>query len=410
MKKLCIVLSLALVLSAICLIGCSMPNNQAKDTGNEVAAVFTLDVNPGIRVYVKQDNTVIKIEPTNEDGEEIVQEIDFEGKDFEAVVENVIDEMSEKGYLEDENNSILISLEKEEIDISEKLNKQVNKSFEKHGKKVAIIEQDLKELDKEIEESVEKISKEHNISKGKAHLVGKIREEFPEISEEELVELNVNDLNHILEDTTEDVKQHFEKIDKPADDTYIGREAALETALESLDATLEKATMNNVRMTKGTEGMLYVVKIVFGETEHEITINAESGEIISSESKEYVEINAKEVIDEFCNENNINKDAFKGELEVIVGDKHHKPHVGDENRLTKGEILKVVFDYFEISEKKLSKTDVNVHADEENMVYSVTVRVEDGYIYKVVVEAFSGVLIKAEVNGEEVAISVNKAE
>ena len=108
MKKMLIALTLMLSLLATCLVGCgTVPDNSADNGDSDVtalkadaAAVFTLDVNPGVRIYVKEDNTVIAVEATNEDGEEVVAELDLEGVDYETVVEEIIDKMDEKGYLE----------------------------------------------------------------------------------------------------------------------------------------------------------------------------------------------------------------------------------------------------------------------------------------------------------------------
>ena len=51
MKKLSILLSVIIVLTAVCLAGCVIkPANDEKTLAERSSAVFTLDVNPGVRV------------------------------------------------------------------------------------------------------------------------------------------------------------------------------------------------------------------------------------------------------------------------------------------------------------------------------------------------------------------------
>lgn len=92
MKKTLLALILIVALLTTCFVGCSSVANNGVNKENAdidadnttdsttsdlealkaaAAAVFTLDVNPGVRVCVKADNTVITVEATNEDEREI---------------------------------------------------------------------------------------------------------------------------------------------------------------------------------------------------------------------------------------------------------------------------------------------------------------------------------------------------
>ncbi len=386
MKKLLITLTLISALLITCLASCTVPSDNTDALKANAAAVFTLDVNPGVRVYVDADNAVITVEATNEDGEAIVAELDVEGKNYEDAVEKIIDAMTENGYVDGETGAVLISIEKKDIEISEKINEKINKAFEKHGKKVSVIEQELDEMDEELKEELDKIAEKHHISRGKAQLIEKIREEFPELSEEELASLKVGDLGVILDETSEHVKEHFKKLDKPATDKYIEREAALDAALASLELKIDDVAMPLVRITREDGKMVYEVRFVNGGMSYEITLDAETAEILSSESEEYVEIDPKEMMDEFFNKH---------------GDK--KDHAHDE-LLSRGELLKSIFEELEIPADKLDKIDVRLHESKDGAVYSVTVKTESGDVYKLVVEAFTGSIIKAECNGTAVEI------
>ena len=72
MKKLLISITLIIALLC-CFVSCdAFGGTDALDAAKaNAAAVFTLDVNPGVRVYVDAENCVIALEATNADGEKI---------------------------------------------------------------------------------------------------------------------------------------------------------------------------------------------------------------------------------------------------------------------------------------------------------------------------------------------------
>lgn len=423
MKKYFISFALVFALLATCLVGCAIvPDDTASNAASDVevlkadaAAVFTLDVNPGVRIYVKEDNTVIAVEATNDDGEEVVAELEINGLDYETVVEEIIDKLEEKGYLEGESNSILISVEKKVKDISEKVNKKISEAFEKHGKKASVIEQDLDELDEQTEKAIGEIAEKYRISEGKARLIEQIRGEFPELPVEELASLKVNDLGIMLEETSDDVKEQFKRIGKAIEDDYVGRQEALNVALESLELTLEDVTMPRVHITRDDGKMLYEVEFVYDGMEYEITIDAESGEILATESIEFKEIDAKEIIDSFCKEHNIGTDAFRDHMfQDIPGfgewqDKWHDGSV-EEKLLTKSELLKSVMEELGISAESLKRTEVMIHNTESGTVFSVTIENDAGDVYSLVVEAYTGTIIRAELNGTTIEITIDSEE
>ena len=414
MKKTLIALTLIFTLLASCLVGCGMLPNAETQKAN-AAAVFTLDVNPGVRIYVKDDNTVIALEATNEDGKTVVAELDVDGESYEAAVEEIIDKMNEKGYLDGEESSVLISVEKKAIDISEKVNEKINKAFEKHGKRAAVIEQELTRLDENLGKLVSEIAKEHNISEGKAHLIEKIREEFPELSEKDLASLKVNELAMMLEDTSDDVKGHFKKIEKAAIGSFIGRDAALTAALTSLEITAEDIRMQRVRVTRDDGKTVYEVEFVYNDMEYEITVDAESGSILETESEEFEEFDAKGFIDDFCDKNGIDINGIKDSImnEIFGGDKKDGEKDGqkeDAKPLSRGELLDKILSALEISEETLKKTDVSLHETENGTVCSVTVELTTGKTYKLIVSGHNGSILKAELNGETIEIPAKAAE
>ena len=409
MKKFLLAFTLMFTLLACCLTGCNTDAVLDAEKAN-ASAVFTLDVNPGVRIYVKSDNSVISVEATNEDGDDVVSELDVVGEDYELVVEEIVDKLNEKGYIENEESSVLISIEKNAEGISEKINGRLEKAFEKHGKKACVIEQKLEKIDEEIEKTIEKIAKKHRISEGKAHLIEKIREEFPELSEEELAKLNVNELAIMLHETSDDVKGHFEKLEKAVEHGFVAKEQALANALASLEISESDVKMQRVRIVHEEGKLYYEVEFVYDGMEYEITVEAKTGVIVETESEEFEEFDAEGFIKDFCDRHEINPDEFKDQIingifgnEGQYGDK--KPEHTDEKRVSKGELLKGILEKLNIAADSLKKTDVRIYEAESGTVYSVMLETDGGDVYRIVVEAYSGSVIKAELNGNTLDIA-----
>ena len=396
MKKTLLSILLVLVLSLGTLIGCA-PVADDPDPTDKAAAVYTMDVNPGVRIFVDTEGKVIIVEATNEDGEAIVRDLEFEGLDFEEVTEKVIDALTAAGFVKGDESSILITLEKAEIDISEKLNDKIEKAFEKHGKTVSVIQQNLEKLDNEIEKELERLADKHHISNGKANLIEMIREEFPELSEEELAGLNVNELRMLLEDATDDIKERFEKFGEIVCEEYKSRKEAVLIALTALEldvTDLARLPVIEVRATNRDGVMLYSVEIILEGMKHEVLINAKTGEVLETESKEYEPFDPEAALEEYLGKHGIDCDSLKDYFESMMKPDGEKP----EHQLTRGEILSLVLDELDIPEDSIRFTEVKLHTGRHDLVFRVVIETESDR-YELVLEAFSGEIIKAELNG-----------
>lgn len=399
-------LALVLVASLIVAMLCSCvvtPTTDDSGEGKEAKTVFTIDVNPSIKIYADANDKVINVEAENEDGEKIVAELDFENLDLEKVVENAIDKMCEKGYIEGEYGDVLISFEKNAEDVSEKINKKINEAFEKHGKEAGVIEQKLNDLDKEAREELEKFAKENDISVGKARLIEKIREEFPELDDKELCELKVKELKSLLNETSEHTKKQFEKIDQRINEELASKEEAINAAIESLEIALEEGAeyKTEIRTFMKDGELVYNVEIIYGEEKYEITLDAKTIEILETEVKKFEEFDPEKFAKDYMDKHGIDKDSLKEHFKGEYGDL-----IPDEIKieLTPAQAKQIALMYVPFASLRLEKTDVEVHETEEDTFFVVTIELEDDSSYEVVIEASSLTVVKLSVNGEEVTI------
>lgn len=76
-----------------------------------VESTVSLDVNPSIEIQVNAKEHVLKVEPKNEDGRKVVGEMDFSGSSLDVTVNALIGSMLRNGYLNENANSILVSVD-----------------------------------------------------------------------------------------------------------------------------------------------------------------------------------------------------------------------------------------------------------------------------------------------------------
>ena len=82
------------------------------------------------------------------------------------------------------------------------------------------------------------------------------------------------------------------------------------------------------------------------------------------------------------------------------------PNPKKQRPLSRGELLKIAINALGISEESLKKTDIKLHETENDMLCTVTVETDAGDVYKLVAEAYSGTLMKVELNGAEIEIGI----
>lgn len=446
MKKFVFGLSLILAVLALCLTSCGS-EPVIFDHATELATtVLTLDINPGVRFYVDDDQKVLKIEAVNEDAVDIVNSLSVENQDLETAVEKTVEKLVDQGYLDEESNSVLVSFEKRNGDeVAEKVRQRINQSMKKKGIDAAVIEQDVAEVAEEISSFAE----EAGITVGKANLIEKIREELPELDGKELAELRMNDLNLILETVSEELRGQFKCNGKPNEGRYIDMKAAIEYAIA--DAGLAEDDIGSIHFKSARYGredgrMVLMVYIRTVDMEYEYIFDAETGEILEREIENYKEFDISAALDSFLQEhedelkdflddtglsdweNKIFNDA-KDFFDRVHGQKHESEDRGEKpddreddkgdrtpeteekpSYITRAEAMKQALETLKMAARDLRRTNIRVLESEEGCVIQVELTVKNGDVYRVYIEAGSGIIVKAECNGEKVEIALPEAE
>ena len=117
-------LSLVIVfLTILMLTACGKNTKEFKKPEN-YSSVLIVTINPQFKLYLDEVGTVLAVEPVNDDAKEINDDIDFEGQNYEKVVEKIVTTANDKGFVkEDARINLEVVEAKEEIKKDEIINK-----------------------------------------------------------------------------------------------------------------------------------------------------------------------------------------------------------------------------------------------------------------------------------------------
>ena len=409
-------------------------------TGNNaVASVVSIDVNPSIEMKLNKKDVVVEIKALNEDGQKILGNMDLVGTDVEVALNALIGSMITNGYIDELENSVLVSVDNNNADknaaLREKLNAIISGLITTENAEGAVIALQIDKNDTDSASLADKLG----ISLGKAQLILSLCANNAKYDPESLAKLGINELSLLLQEIGAELKGEF--VGSASDKAYIGVEKAKAAALEYAKVT-EDMVYGSIKVEfEHDDGMMiYEVEFVVEGVRYEIEVNAVNGNIISCEKKnrdvliggavgEYV--SAKEVediISAYCPERqewngfeyNFQYDdgvliceaeiSYKGieyEFEVnaktrevlsVESDRYY--HYEDnssgnseENGLiTKEQALKKVLDRAGLAEDDISR--LNIELDHDDNVWKYEIEFISGkYEYEAEVNADTGEII-----------------
>ena len=252
-------------------------------TGNSTFAVVGLDVNPSVEISINKKEKVVSVDAVNEDGEQILNDMDLEGTDLDVACNALVGAMLTKGYLTDTSNGLLVSVMSDNEDkgkeIESRLSGNLNTYLEDSEVATAIIGQVVRD-----DADIEAFAHENNVSLGKAWLISTlVNTGDPKMTEDSLLKLSVKDLILLTQ------KKELSDVDSYGEaDTseYIGNEKALAAALEY--AGLTESQVSNVHVSYECDdgAIVYDVEFNSGGQEYEFDVNAITGEIVVEEIDE----------------------------------------------------------------------------------------------------------------------------
>lgn len=249
---------------------------------NAVDSVVSIDVNPSVELQLNKKEKVVSFMAVNDDGAEILKDIDIKGMSVETAVENVLDTMKDKGYMDGDKSSVLISVknknQKNADKLSDKLLDHAYESMGKNHSSPAVLSQSLSDGD-----SSKEIAKKYGLSHGKAKLITKIMEKDSLLTIDKLAGLPMNDLNLLIQQNGIEL-DGIKCKGTATDTTYITAEAAKLSAFAEAGVKETDVTDIKVKMDCDHRTMVYEVEFTVDGIEYEYEISAQTGEILDFEA------------------------------------------------------------------------------------------------------------------------------
>lgn len=258
---------------------------------NAVASVVSLDVNPCVRLEVNREEKVLSATPVNDDANQILDGMDLTGTDLEVAVNAVIGSLLKHGYVDELANSVLISVEDDDLTrgaaLEEKLTGEISQVLESASINGAILSQSFA-----TDDALQQKAEEYGISQGKAALIQTLVDSSSHLTFESLVGLSINELNLLANSeaaadlTGQNGEQESIRSTGTASQSgYVGVDAATQTALTH--AGVQQSQLDYLEADYDYEDGRMVYEVEFGVSgvEYEYDIDAATGAIIKAEQE-----------------------------------------------------------------------------------------------------------------------------
>ena len=247
-------------------------------TANAVDSVVMLDVNPSISLTVNARDRVISADALNEDAQVILGDMKLKGTDLEVAVNALIGSMVQNGYLDDLQNSILVSVENDDPDRSAQLQQTVRQTisgiFQDDTMEASVLTQSVSE-----DAELATLAEQYQISLGKAALIQEVIAQDSTLTFASLAPLTVNEIALITASrnlTTDTVTQTGSASTK----AYITPEEAQSAAFTHAGVSENEVSRLEIEFDSEDGIMVYEVEFYAGTTEYDYDINARTAEVL----------------------------------------------------------------------------------------------------------------------------------
>ncbi len=268
-RRMALVASLALLVALGTMLGVLEQNDRVADT-------VMLDVNPSIRLEINQKDQVLHALGNNEDGQNILKDVDVIGAKAEDAVADIVDAMYENGYITEATNSVLISVENNAA-LLNKLSSKTQEKINGYGFSGSIMSQQVTES-----EALKQTAQELGISTGKAQLISNIVQADEEAIPEELSKLKINDLN-LIASTAPLQENELEVLGQASASAYIGEDAAKAIVRAALGWEEDKGLFS-VKFNSADGKVFYSVKTRTETMWYNYSVDATTGAVNWSKS------------------------------------------------------------------------------------------------------------------------------
>ncbi len=207
-----------------------------------------IDVNPGVEIVTNKKNKVLEVQPTNQDGASVIDGMNLKNTELKVAVNALIGSMVQKGYIQNDNTGILVTVRNDNEDKANKVKAEVlndiNTALSTNSVQATVINQTVKST-----VDAKKFAAEINISIGKAVFVLNLAAKDGSLDAKELAKMKVSEIASLVvqkgidirdivdydsdDSIWENIADAIEDIDEDAREKGIATSAAVENTTVS---------------------------------------------------------------------------------------------------------------------------------------------------------------------------------
>lgn len=207
-----------------------------------------IDVNPGVEIVTNKKNKVLEVQSTNQDGAAVIDGMNLKNTELKVAVNALIGSMVQKGYIQNDNTGILVTVRNDNEDKANKVKAEVlndiNTALLTNSVQATVINQTVKTT-----VDAKKFAAENNISIGKAVFVLNLAAKDGSLDAKELAKMKVSEIASLVvqkgidirdivdydsdDSIWENIADAIEDIDEDAREKGISTSAAVENTTVS---------------------------------------------------------------------------------------------------------------------------------------------------------------------------------
>ena len=204
-----------------------------------------IDVNPGVEIVTNKKNKVLEVQSTNQDGADVIDGMNLKNTELKVAVNALIGSMVQKGYIQNDNTGILVTVRNDNEDKANKVKAEVlndiNTALSTNSVQATVINQTVKTT-----VDAEKFAAENNVSIGKAVFVLNLAAKDASLDAKELAKMKVSEIASLVvqkgidirdivdydsdDSIWENIADAIEDIDEDAREKGIAASAAVENS------------------------------------------------------------------------------------------------------------------------------------------------------------------------------------
>ncbi|EJW96562.1 protein containing Peptidase M4, propeptide, PepSY domain protein, partial [gut metagenome] len=209
--------------------------------------------------------------------------MDLKGVQVEVAVNELIGSMVKNGYVSQDANSVLISVQNDDpvvaADLRQKLGNVASQSMLADDVQGAVYSQVVTG-----NAALREKASQHGISEGRAQFIEELTRQNKNLSFDDLAERTVNDLT-LLAKSAKNGNEKLYASGAASDGKYVGRAAAVNAALNHAGVSAAETVLKSVEFDVENRVLVYEVEFYARGNEYEVDVDAVNGTVIEMQHK-----------------------------------------------------------------------------------------------------------------------------